>query len=530
VPLLSIQAAAEHGSRLIKQKGKMTREKSRRPVRSPQALRESVARQEAIFASPLVGILTLNESGSIESLNPAAERMFGWRAKALSRRSFDSLVPLGGSDEISLQARLRQLITRDDELRELVGHRRDGSTFPIDFALAEMPLGKRRMFVVFVRDISKRKRSERLKDEFVATVSHELRTPLTSINGSLGLLIGGAAGEVAPAAARLLEIAYNNSQRLVRLINDILDIEKIESGKAAFNLQPTDICTLIEQGIEANRGFADSLGVRIRFEPPPQPTSVRADGDRIVQVVTNLLSNAIKFSPSGAEVVIGTATQGTAVRVSVRDHGPGIPETFKSRIFEKFAQADASNAPRKQGTGLGLNIVKQIVDLHGGVVAFEPAPGGGTVFYFELPWVAEPAISGEAVPRASGVRPRILHVDDDRDVLHVVAETLRADAEIVPAGSLKEARRIIAGGNIDLAVIDLALADGDGLDLLADLRKMDGKAVPVVVFSGHDAGPDVAGRVDAVLTKSRTSLDRLRGILRRMSSAPTVAATSREVA
>ena len=147
----------------------MTREKTRRARRALSALRESLARQEAIFASPLIGMLTLNESGSIESLNPAAERMFGWKADALERRSFDCLVALGGSDETSVLARLRQLVTRDDELRELVGRRRDGSTFPIDFALAEMPLGKRRMFVVFVRDISKRKRAE-AERAFLATI------------------------------------------------------------------------------------------------------------------------------------------------------------------------------------------------------------------------------------------------------------------------------------------------------------------------------------------------------------------------
>ncbi len=501
----------------------MTREKTRRARRALSALRESLARQEAIFASPLIGMLTLNESGSIESLNPAAERMFGWTAAALARRSFDCLVALGGSDETGMRARLRQLVTRDGELRELVGRRRDGSTFPIDFALAEMPLGKRRMFAVFVRDISKRKLNERLKDEFVATVSHELRTPLTSIAGSLGLLVGGGAGELSSSAAKLLEIAYSNTQRLVRLINDILDIEKIESGQAAFDIKPVELRALIEQAIEANRGFADGFGVRVQLDPLSVQAIVRADADRIIQVVTNLISNAIKFSPARQEAVIAIENRGAVVRVSVRDHGPGIPEAFKSRIFEGFAQADASYASRRQGTGLGLNIVKQIVDRHGGTVAFEPALGGGTVFYFELPRAAELAATSAAVRappgrRADPGRPRILHVDDDCDVLHVVAETLRGDADVFPARSFRQARRILAATDVDLALIDLGLADGDGLDLLAELHKSDGKAIPVIVFSGQDPGIDVAERVDAVLTKSSTSLDRLLGIVRLMAS------------
>jgi PAS domain S-box-containing protein len=506
----------------------MTRDSMRERSRSLSALRESLARQEAIFSSPLIGILTLNESGSIESLNPAAERLFGWADNAAVRRSIDGLVNFGGGADISVGERLRQLVTQNDESREFTGHRKDGSTFPIDFAISEMPLGKRRMFVVFVRDISKRKRNERLKNEFVATVSHELRTPLTSIAGSLGLLIGGAAGGLSPAAARLLEIAYNNSQRLVRLINDILDIEKIESGKAAFDTKPVELRPLIEQAIESNRGFADAFDVRIRLDPCSDTAIVRADGDRIIQVVTNLLSNAIKFSPAREEVVVAIENRGAAVRVSVCDHGPGIPEAFKSRIFDKFAQADGSDAPRKQGTGLGLNIIKQIVEQHGGSVGFDPADGGGTIFHFELPLAPASAaadVAMQPLPAGStnGARPRVLHVDDDGDVLHIVAEALRADADIVSARSIAEARRALAHGDIDLALIDLALADGDGLDLLADLRKADGKAIPAIVFSGHDAGPEVAKKVDAVFTKSRASLDRLPGILRHMASNRSVA-------
>jgi PAS domain S-box-containing protein len=486
--------------------------------------REAMARQEAIFASPLVGILTLNESGSIESINPTAERMFGYAAESLIRRDVSCLVDLSLAKDCSTGTRLRQIITQDGELRELVGRRYDGTTFPVDFALAEMPLGKRRMFVVFVRDISQRKRNERLKDDFVATVSHELRTPMTSIGGSLGLLIGGAAGALPPSAERLLKIAYSNSQRLVRLINGILDIEKIESGKAAFDMHPLDLRPLVEQGIEATRGYADGFGVRVRLEARAAPAMVRADADRILQVLTNLLSNAIKFSPAGGEVVVALEDVGAAVRVSVRDRGPGIPDSFKPHLFEKFAQAQPSDLDRKGGTGLGLNIAKQIIDQHGGIVGYEPAPpGGGTVFYFELARLAEKssvvaAPSAAAVRSELGRRPRILHVDDDRDVLVLVAEVIGADAEVISVASIEEARHALATVTVDVALIDLALADGDGLDLLAELHDAGGRMIPAVVFSGHDADPDVARRVDAVLTKSQASLDRLPGILRQMAA------------
>jgi signal transduction histidine kinase len=238
-----------------------------------------------------------------------------------------------------------------------------------------------------LRYATERKRLDRLKDEFVSTVSHELRTPLTSITGSLGLLIGKAVGVLSEPAARLLEIAHNNSQRLVRLVNDILDIEKLESGHAVFDFRKIEVRSLVEQTVESMRGYAGAHGVKVRVEAAVAVDAVRADTDRLAQVVTNLLSNAIKFSPPDGEVVIavGKEVKGDVVRITVRDHGPGISADFRPRIFERFAQADATNARRKGGTGLGLSISKQIIDRLGGDIGFADAPGGGTIFYVELP-------------------------------------------------------------------------------------------------------------------------------------------------
>jgi CheY-like chemotaxis protein len=283
------------------------------------------------------------------------------------------------------------------------------------------------------------------------------------------------------------------------------------------------LLAVVEQAIEANRGFADGFGVALGLDPQSVSATVRADADRIIQVMTNLLSNAIKFSPVNGEVMIAISRNGGMVRVSVRDHGAGIPEVFKPRVFEKFAQAAPSHAPGKQGSGLGLNIVKQIVEAHGGAVAFDTPVDGGTVFYFDLPCVADVVVSrdtsGVIYARSSAAgRPRVLHVDDDGDVLHVVAETLRADAEVVSAHSIKEARQLLGNGGIDLAVLDLGLADGDGLDLIAALHKPDGAAIPAVIFSARDADPAMIAQVDAVLTKSRASLDRLAAIVRRLAS------------
>jgi signal transduction histidine kinase len=238
-----------------------------------------------------------------------------------------------------------------------------------------------------LRYATERKRLERLKDEFVSTVSHELRTPLTSIAGSLGLLIGRA-GEMSKPTARLLIIAHSNTERLVRLINDILDIERLESGRVFFEMKKIDICPLVQQAVDAITDFAGTLDVSLRIENSGDAIAyVRADSDKLIQVMTNLLSNAVKFTAPRSEVVVAIEKQEVAgiVRFSVNDCGSGVPADFRSRIFERFAQADATNARRKGGTGLGLSIVKQIVDRLGGEVGFFDAPGGGTVFYVDLP-------------------------------------------------------------------------------------------------------------------------------------------------
>jgi two-component system sensor histidine kinase/response regulator len=239
------------------------------------------------------------------------------------------------------------------------------------------------------RDIALRNEVEmqvatKIQDEFVATVSHELRTPLTSISGALALLVGGAGGPMPQGASRLISIAHANAQRLLRLVNDILDIAKSESGDMTFESASIDLRNAVEQAIEANRAFAEQYGTRIELLAGPDCT-VWTDADRLIQVATNLLSNAVKFSPSGGVVEVVVERRGTNGRLTVRDHGPGIPAAFKAHVFEKFAQAETGDARQKSGSGLGLHIVKKIVTQQNGIVGFEDAAGGGTIFFVELP-------------------------------------------------------------------------------------------------------------------------------------------------
>lgn len=236
-------------------------------------------------------------------------------------------------------------------------------------------------------DITERRRVEQMKAEFVSTVSHELRTPLTSINGVLGLLRGGVLGPVTEQAQTMLEMAYKNSQRLTDLINDLLDMEKLAAGKMHFDLQTQEIMPMVTQAIESLRAYADQHQVRLVLKERADGVRVRVDARRLLQVLSNFLSNAVKFSPQGGQVEVTVRVGADLVRVAVLDHGPGIPQAFKARLFQKFSQADASDTRQKGGTGLGLAISKELIERMDGQVGFESQEGQGACFHFELPLV-----------------------------------------------------------------------------------------------------------------------------------------------
>ena len=230
-------------------------------------------------------------------------------------------------------------------------------------------------------NIEERKAVERMKNEFIATVNHELRTPLTSMLGSLGLVREGSAGALPPAAGKFIDIAYENSERLVALVNDILDIERIETGRLPMRVETVELGPLLQRAIELNDAYAARFGVRLVLAPDAAAAPVRADPDRLMQVLANLLSNASKYSPQGGEVALAAVPAGERVRVSVADQGPGVPAEFRPRLFGRFEQADGAQA----GTGLGLAISKAIVERMGGRIGCDSEPGRGATFWFELP-------------------------------------------------------------------------------------------------------------------------------------------------
>ena len=236
----------------------------------------------------------------------------------------------------------------------------------------------------FITDITQRKHLEQMKNEFVSTVSHELRTPLTSIAGSLGLINGEALGPVPNAMREMLSIAQSNSQRLRQLIDDLLDMDKLLAGKMSFIPQQLDIDSFLAECVTSHQGFARQHDVQLSYTGGPV-AQVTADPMRLQQVLSNLLSNALKFSPAGSQVLLSAQALGGQIRILVVDQGPGVPAEFVDRLFEKFSQADASDRRQKGGTGLGLAISKELMERMGGCIGFYPRPGGGSVFWVELP-------------------------------------------------------------------------------------------------------------------------------------------------
>jgi PAS domain S-box-containing protein len=234
-------------------------------------------------------------------------------------------------------------------------------------------------------DITESKQAERMKSEFVSTVSHELRTPLTSIAGSLGLIAGGVLGELPEAVKEMVAIAHANSLRLTYLINDLLDMEKLLSGKMRLEMQLLSLLPLVQQSIRDIQGYAGKYQVQVRLTEGAEDAVVVIDPQRAAQVLANYLSNAIKYSPEHGIVDVSVKVCGASIRVTVKDQGPGIPAEFQARIFQKFAQADASDSRRKGGTGLGLAITKALAEQMGGQVGFSAAGGRGAAFYVEWP-------------------------------------------------------------------------------------------------------------------------------------------------
>ena len=345
--------------------------------------RDALARFQQVVDNVGDAIVTVDAAGDVVWMNPAAETLFMRRSVSAVGRPVKELVPAWAA---GVPATARALERRGATAREEEAALPGGALVPVEVTVTSMVTGVGVFENCVFRDIAARKAVERMKDELVSTVNHELRTPVTSILGSLKLVQGGVGGEVAPAALQLVDIAVHNGERMLGLVNDLLDLAKLEAGGVEYDTEAVALVPLVRDAVEANRGYGAQFEVALAFTASGGEAWVRGDARRLGQVVTNLVSNAVKYSPAGGTARVEvTAVDAGRVRVSVADDGPGIPMAFRAHIFEKFATTVAGDGKKRPGTGLGLAIAKRIVEEHGGCIGFDTDLGVGTTFWFELP-------------------------------------------------------------------------------------------------------------------------------------------------
>jgi len=462
---------------------------------------------ELILNSVGDGLVGLDMNGIVIFANPAAAAMTGWTAEELQgsvwherihdRHADGSVYP---EEDCPTYHALRDGKPR--AITSEVFWRRDGSSFPVEYltALLRSEDGRISGAVLSFRDITHRRQAEQAKDELVGLVSHELRTPLTSIRGALGLLVSGKLGALPERGQRMMDIAVANTDRLVRLINDVLDIERMESGHAPLVLRDVVIGDLMQQAADTLRPLAEQAGVTL--EVSRLDILVCVDADRILQMLTNLLSNAIRFSLAGARVeLLGKAEPGN-VHIEVRDSGRGIPANKLDAIFERFQQVDAADAREKAGSGLGLPICRSIVQRHRGRIWVESRMGEGSVFHVSLP-----GLRSDQLPTAppAGVEIRdvesetsaklILVCDDDPSTREVIGATLEAGGYRVALAAtgdeaVRQARLMLP----DVMLLDLLMPGMNGWQTMQELtRHPETRDLPVVIFSGLSASVAHAG-------------------------------------
>jgi PAS domain S-box-containing protein len=459
-----------------------------------EAVRKAEAKYRSIFDNAVEGIFQLSPEGQWLSANPAVAAIFGYKTVEEFMTEANSNSPRIYSDADRRSEFLHQLKERG-VVTNFESHcfRPDREKIWISesaHVVRDAETGKDHIEGT-TEDITERKEAEearreveRMKNEFVSVVSHELRTPLTSIRGSLGLLAAGRMGQLSGQAQKMLGIAVSNTDRLVRLVNNILDIERLESGEITLDKQICDVAVIISAAADVMRPMAEKAGITLAVTPIP--AHLWADPDRITQVITNLLSNAIKYSPRKGTVWLTGELHDSEIQFVVKDEGRGIPSDKLESIFYRFQQVDASDAREKGGTGLGLAICLSIARQHGGNIRVESKLGEGSTFCFTVPGAQT---KREESPHPDNVIPatarRVLVCDDDASVRSVIGSILETQGyEVVLAGSGQEAIERAAIQHPDAILMDIIMPGMDGWQTMAALKQnSETKSVPVIITS-----------------------------------------------
>jgi signal transduction histidine kinase/CheY-like chemotaxis protein len=473
------------------------------------ALAAAHAELLAVVNAVPIPLLILNRDRTIQVQNRAAEHLFGRMAarsedrqrhlQALEMR--DATGKLLPDAELHGVRALRGIDVIGEEMQML---RPDGRRVMLLVSAASLRDAQGAVMgaATVYQDITRLRELDLMKDEFVSIVSHELRTPLTAIRGSLQLLLAEESSIPDPDNRQLLRVALRSCERLVRIINDMLDVSKIEAGRLRLSRTRLAVIDVVRHSIEGVRPLAEEASVRLIMDVPDSIGDIVADADRLTQAVVNLLSNAVKFAPATSAVEVRARDDGSAVGISVSDSGQGIHPDDISRLFQKFQQLDGSGTRRAGGTGLGLAITKGIVEEHGGTIAVESVVGEGTTFTLRLPRApaleraaAEPAPSPDAGEAKAEL---VLIAEDDEESRLVIRRTIEAAGlRVIEAATGRDAIDLARRERPDVITLDLLMPDGDGWWVVEQLQADPTTAgIPVVIVTGADrAPPDVDGPI-----------------------------------
>jgi PAS domain S-box-containing protein len=467
--------------------------------RAEAALRDSEERLRSVVNHVVDGIISIDEQGTVETFNPAAERIFGYAAAEVIGQNVRVLMPepYHGEHDAYLANYLRTGQAKVIGIgREVAGRRKDGATFPLELAVSEFHIGPRRFFTGIVRDITERKRLEqelgrrleeladadRRKNEFLAMLAHELRNPLAPIRNALHIMKQpGADGAVVEQVREMME---RQVQHMTRMVDDLLDVSRISRGKIELRKEVVDLAQVVTRTVEATRPLIEDRRHELTVSLPPGPVRLEADSTRLEQVLANLLSNAAKYTDQGGHIWLTARAEGDAVVLRVRDTGIGIVPEMLGRIFEPFVQSDRAQRHSPQGgLGIGLTLVRSLVEMHGGTVrAYSDGPGRGSEFVVRLPALAQARLAG-GVKAGEGHRPvratprrRIVVVDDNVDAAESLALVLRlAGHDVRVAHDGPTALAAVDADPPDLVFLDIGMPVMNGYEVARRLRQRPGR-------------------------------------------------------
>lgn len=452
---------------------------------------------EAIIAATLDGVIT--------SWNGGAERLLGYTLAEVNGKDETMLVPEARIDEFREHVQT-VADSKESKTTETIRISKDGRE--VDVAVARFPVYDEHNRIVgnsvFMRDIAEKKEAEKRVSEFYSIVSHELRTPLTSIRGALGLIEGGIITPDSPQMMELVTVARSSSDRLIRLINDMLDLKKIEAGKMEMCDAKISAHDIVKSTVHALSGLAQETSVSVKCAINADHT-FSGDWDKLTQVLTNLGSNAVKFSPPGSVVTFDAhLVNNDRLRFTIADQGCGIAAEHRDKLFEKFQQIDSSDTRQKGGTGLGLAICKALVTQHKGTIGFDSAVGVGSTFWFELPVIAKNTVTANPKPISQKVPERmtghVLLVEDDDELATVIGAVIKQQGyQFTRAARLSQARELLTEMVPDVVILDLTLPDGNGLDFLEYMRSNPETVdIPVIISTGQQVQKKTVGNAAIV--------------------------------